>query len=154
MKLNIKKFFTSHQSPPASPRQSRGRAITYHQPGFTLLEILVVISIIGLLIAMGSVSYSTAQKKGRDARRKGDIKAIQNALEEYYSVNSTYPGGTYPNGINTYISGGTIPVDPKNASAYCATAYSTTTYTVCGDLESDAFAGNCSDNDFCINALQ
>ncbi|NCO89124.1 type II secretion system protein, partial [Candidatus Roizmanbacteria bacterium] len=37
---------------------------------FTLLEILVVIGIISIMVAMGTASYSTAQKKARDAKRK------------------------------------------------------------------------------------
>ena len=40
---------------------------------FTLMELLVVISIIGLLAAGAIASYSNAQKKGRDARRFEDL---------------------------------------------------------------------------------
>ncbi len=60
--------------------------------GFTLLELLVVIGIIGLLVGLGAVSFSTAQKKARDAKRRGDVQAHKNAFEQYYSVcNFTYP---------------------------------------------------------------
>jgi len=59
---------------------------------FTLLEMLVVIGIIAILVALGTSSYSTAQKKARDARRKSDMKSFQNAMEQCYSVNSySYP---------------------------------------------------------------
>jgi len=62
------------------------------QSAFTLLEMLVVIGIIGILVGMGAVSYSTAQKKARDAKRKQDLKAFQNAMEQCYSVNNyKYP---------------------------------------------------------------
>src|SRR3989338_3198993 len=54
--------------------------------GFTLLELLVVVGIITILVNMGLSSFSTAQKKGRDAKRKTDIRGIQGALEQYYSV--------------------------------------------------------------------
>ncbi|NTU46942.1 type II secretion system protein [Candidatus Roizmanbacteria bacterium] len=62
--------------------------------GFTLLEMLVVIGIIAVLIGMGAVAYSAAQKKARDAKRKGDLHAIQSAMEQYYSL----CGFTYPTG--------------------------------------------------------
>ena len=57
--------------------------------GFTLLEMLVVISIIGVLVGVGAVSYSTAQKKARDTKRNMDLKAVQNCMEQNYSVNNS-----------------------------------------------------------------
>src|SRR3989338_1467070 len=54
--------------------------------GFSLLELLVVISIVTILITLAMSSFATAGKKGRDAKRKSDIKEIQNALEQFYSV--------------------------------------------------------------------
>ena len=69
-----------------------------HSPrlfGFTLLELLVVISIIGILVAMGAASFSVAQKQGRDARRRGDMKAYQNCMEQAYTTdNSVYNGAS------------------------------------------------------------
>ncbi|MFZ1721320.1 MAG: type II secretion system protein, partial [Microgenomates group bacterium] len=50
---------------------------TSRQSGFSLLELLVVISIIAILVAMGVAGFTTAQRKARDARRSGDLKAIQ-----------------------------------------------------------------------------
>ena len=59
--------------------------------GFSLIELLVVITIIAILIAAGTVSYTKAQQKGRDARRKTDLKTIQQALEQYFEQNGYYP---------------------------------------------------------------
>jgi type IV pilus assembly protein PilE len=68
---------------------------------FTLLEMLVVIGIISVLVTMGFVSYSTAQKKARDSKRQSDLKSFQAALEQCYSVNDyTYP--TITLGANAY----------------------------------------------------
>lgn len=59
---------------------------------FTLLEMLVVIGIIAILVTLGFASYSTVQKKSRDAKRQGDLKAFQSAIEQCYSLNNfTYP---------------------------------------------------------------
>jgi prepilin-type N-terminal cleavage/methylation domain-containing protein len=76
--------------------------------GFTLIEILVVVGIISILIGLGAVSYGTAQKKARDTKRKADLQAIQNSLEQYYSIcGFTYPidsTGGVPKDMATSIS--------------------------------------------------
>lgn len=60
--------------------------------GFTLVELLISISIIAILSVLLSISFSNAQKQGRDQRRIADLKAIQNAAEQYYLLNnSNYP---------------------------------------------------------------
>lgn len=64
------------------------------QLGFTLVEILVVMVIIGILVMVGMSNYGGVQKKGRDARRKEDLRQIANALEMYYHDNGTYPKST------------------------------------------------------------
>ncbi len=67
---------------------------------FTLLELLVVIGIISVLVTMAVSSYSTAQKKARDARRQSDLKTAQQAMEQCYSVNNfQYPTITNNNGV-------------------------------------------------------
>jgi general secretion pathway protein G len=62
-----------------------------NKKGFTLIELLVVISIIGLLSTISVVALNGARKKGRDAKRVGDIRQIQTALELYFNDNYVYP---------------------------------------------------------------
>jgi general secretion pathway protein G len=59
--------------------------------GFTLVELLVVMVILGLLSTLGIRSFISSQKKGRDARRKADLEHITSALELYYNDNDQYP---------------------------------------------------------------
>lgn len=59
---------------------------------FTLIELLVAITIIAILIAIGTISWTKAQEKARDGKRKSDLKAIQQALEDYYRAKLYYPG--------------------------------------------------------------
>ena len=105
--------------------------------GFSLLELLVSIGIISVLLAAGVSSYSTAQKKARDARRKGDLKNLQQSLEQYYSIcGYQYPANpltppvacTTPPTVNLLP---TVPVDPKTGAAYTCSGCSTSGYTIC-----------------------
>lgn len=59
--------------------------------GFTLVELLVVIALLGILATIGLVTFSSAQLRGRDTQRKSDLKQISSALELYYSDHGGYP---------------------------------------------------------------
>lgn len=59
--------------------------------GFTLVELLVTISILAILMSIAVISYSNIQKNTRDAKRKSDLATIQAALEQYHSDQGFYP---------------------------------------------------------------
>lgn len=59
--------------------------------GFTLIELIVVMAIMGVLAAIGMGSYNGVQSKARDAKRKSDLANIARALEMYYNDNKEYP---------------------------------------------------------------
>ena len=59
--------------------------------GFTLIELLVVIAIIGILSSVGLSTFTTAQKKSRDAKRKTHLSQLANTLEAYYNDKKQYP---------------------------------------------------------------
>ena len=137
--------------------------------GFSLLELLVVISIMGILISLGVVAFSTVQKKGRDARRRTDIKAMQDAFEQYKAENTTYTTCSamagYDGGTGPIMPGG-LPSDPKSADSYVyntATGCDATGYCVCALLEggsgnsSAPSAADCNfgaGNYYCLTNLQ
>ena len=62
--------------------------------GFTLVELLIVIVIIGILASIGLGSFNTAQMKSRDSKRKTNLQQIANALEIYYNDKGVYPAST------------------------------------------------------------
>ena len=67
---------------------------TYHlkpSHGFTLIEMLVVIAVIGILYLIVFGSVSDSKKRGRDSKRIADISVIQLALERYYDEFKKYP---------------------------------------------------------------
>lgn len=89
------------------------------QKGFTLVELLVVISIIGILSSIVLVSMGGARAKARDARRQSDIRQIGSACELYMADNEVFP--VYANyaaatsssgGIGTYMPVDAMPEDP------------------------------------------
>ncbi len=120
--------------------------------GFTLLELLVVISIIGILLALGVVAFTTAQRKGRDAKRRADIKSIQDGFEQYYH-GSAVAGGPprlqYAATCATMYTSDNFPagapLDPKEGAYSCSS--SATAYCACAALETgggNATNGSCA----------
>src|SRR3989344_4417852 len=59
--------------------------------GFTLVELLVVIAIGGILFGLGTAAFQSVTQKGKDAQRKGDVRALRIALEAYFDENGQYP---------------------------------------------------------------
>jgi len=58
---------------------------------FTLIEILVVVTIIAILFALAITQYDMAQKKSRDSRRVADLLSLKAAIELYRHENGVYP---------------------------------------------------------------
>jgi len=66
--------------------------------GFTLIELMIVIVILGILLVMGTFAFSSSQRRGRDSKRKGDLAQIAKALEMYANDMGTvaYNQSVYP----------------------------------------------------------
>lgn len=102
--------------------------------GFSLIELLVVATIVIVLTTIGVISYRAASIKSRDSKRKADLEAVRQALVLYRSDVGSYPTGYNFSGVvgllNTqdYLSDGVERFsDPgSNVYAYSSTASSFT----------------------------
>lgn len=65
------------------------------QKGFTLIEIIIAVVIIGILVTAASLNFERVRAKGRDTKRKADISNLAIALDSYYSFEKKYPGERY-----------------------------------------------------------
>jgi prepilin-type N-terminal cleavage/methylation domain-containing protein len=68
-----------------------------NQQGFTIVELLIVIVVIGILAALVITTYSGIQSKGRNSKRVTDIQNIQTNLEAYFQTAGNYPSLTNMN---------------------------------------------------------
>ena len=64
---------------------------TMRARGFTLIEMLVVVAIIGLLSTLVFIAYNNARSKARDAIRSGDVAQLRKGLEIYYNATGGFP---------------------------------------------------------------
>lgn len=124
--------------------------------GYTLIELMVVMSIIALLSAISIFALQGARRSSRDTQRKGDLEAIRSALELYKSDCGVYPNDSGGGDFNTLYGGddvfdtddGTctvtgnareyltnIPVDPQGVNAYYYHNTSNFEYVLCATLE-------------------
>ena len=91
------------------------------QKGFTIVELLIVIVVIGILAALVIVTFSGIQQRARDTERKTDVNAIQGHVEAFYAQNGYYPTRGNLNtaswrATNTQGLDPAALADPSNAS--------------------------------------
>ncbi len=95
--------------------------IAKKKTGFTLIEMLVIITIVGVFATLGVVALQVSQTRSRDAQRKSDLEKIKVALEEYYNDKGCYPdAGAFANCGSTELSPylRVIPCDPRTGEPY------------------------------------
>ena len=99
--------------------------------GFTIVELLIVIVVIGILAAITIVAYNGIQTRARDTQRASDLSSIVKALEIYRTTNGLYPAATSTAGAGSweesnetagtfmeYLNVSKTPTDPTNNGTY------------------------------------
>lgn len=87
--------------------------------GFTIVELLIVIVVIGILALLVITTYSGIQQKARNSKRQTDIASVQTQLEAFFSQNGYYPSLTDMNsaawlGTNMKSLDKNALIDPSN----------------------------------------
>ena len=85
------------------------------QRGFTLVELLIVLSLISILAAMGVVQYRNSVQLGREAVLRRNLFAMRDAIDQYYADKNKYPAS-----LDALVSDGSvrkIPEDPITRTA-------------------------------------
>ncbi len=80
------------------------------ETGWTLVELLVVLSLVAVLASMAMSSYSTAVTRSREAVLKEDLFRMRDAIDQYFADRNEYPEG-----LQSLVTAGylrTIPDDP------------------------------------------
>lgn len=109
--------------------------------GFTLIELMIVVAIIGILAAVGYPAYTNAVKKGNRADAIDSLLSLAGRMEEYYLNNDTYAGTTV-NAAGTGTVGSnktsddlyTMSITSATAFAYTLTASPKSADAECGNL--------------------
>lgn len=77
--------------------------------GFTLIELMVVIALISVLAAMGTVMYRNSVQKTKEAVLSEDLFRMRDAIDQYYADK-----GKYPANLDTLVSDGYLRLVPRD----------------------------------------
>ncbi len=132
------------------------------QKGFTLVELLIVIAIIGVLAALLMSNFIGVRQRARDAQRKGDLESIRHALELYRADQGVYPqvgvgDGNFPTtcGAGSSLFSGTtvymqkIPCDPLGGSYVYSSDSNTYTLIACIENLNDSQKDTANNPTYC-----
>lgn len=87
--------------------------------GFTLIEIVVVMAIIGLLLTLAVPRYMHSIERGKEQVRRQNLAVMRNAIDQYYGDNGQYPETLDELVAKHYLRA--VPVDPVNGDDKWAT---------------------------------
>ncbi|MBI5411896.1 prepilin-type N-terminal cleavage/methylation domain-containing protein [Candidatus Peregrinibacteria bacterium] len=116
--------------------------------GFSLVELLVVVTIIAILSVVAYTAVGGQTAKARDSRRQQDLTSIQSGLELYFVENNAYPVAGAGDTISaTELTGkylSKVPTDPKPVTVGQKYRYkvSGSNYILAATLENDAGKDN------------
>jgi prepilin-type N-terminal cleavage/methylation domain-containing protein len=111
--------------------------IDYFESGFTIVELLVVIVVIGILAAITIVSYAGITSKATASSLQSNLDSASHQLKLYYVDHSVYPTG---------LDGNNCPTGPVIDANYCLKTSSGTTYSIS--------ANNSSPSVFCLTTTK
>ena len=80
--------------------------------GFTLIELVIVIVILGILAAVAIPKYEDMQEQARSATIKGQVGSIRSAIAIQYSRNALNGSATFPVLNGTIFADGNVPKEP------------------------------------------
>ncbi|PRX31142.1 type II secretion system protein G (GspG) [Orenia metallireducens] len=109
------------------------------EEGFTLIELMIVIAVIGVLAAIAVPKMSGVTGKAKVAQVQADFKAVQSALEMYYAEHQAYPTLaqlTSSDYIGSDLSGKLAATKSSTDYGYSVTGTDPQTYTLDFDTAS------------------
>ena len=86
-----------------------------NQRGFTLIELIVVVTIIGILAGVAVANVKWAQQKAREAALRHDLFELRKAIDDYYADRQKYPESLEALKTAHYLR--SIPKDPITNAA-------------------------------------
>jgi prepilin-type N-terminal cleavage/methylation domain-containing protein len=94
-----------------------------NQAGFTLIELVIVIVILGILAAVAIPKYEDMREQARVATLKGELGSIRSAVAIQYAKNALNGAATFPTLDGTIFADGRVPKEPiMNSLAVKTTA--------------------------------
>ncbi|MEK7315370.1 MAG: prepilin-type N-terminal cleavage/methylation domain-containing protein [Candidatus Eisenbacteria bacterium] len=88
----------------------------HSESGFTLIELVIVIVILGILAAVAIPKYEDMREQARVATLKGQLGAIRSAIAIQYARNALNGSATFPTLDGTIFADGRVPKEPVNNS--------------------------------------